>query len=126
MNKKSATSQSGASSLVMLVMVLFFGGLLTLALKLGPAYLDNLTIQEIMEGLEKREDPSVMTKAQLREWLSRQLSVNSVRDFDPTNVVLERKGDGALVIVDYEVRTPLFFNVDALIHFRHEYEMRGQ
>ena len=31
--------QRGASALTMMVMVLFFGGLLTLVIKLGPAYL---------------------------------------------------------------------------------------
>ncbi|HCP21548.1 MAG TPA: DUF4845 domain-containing protein, partial [Marinobacter hydrocarbonoclasticus] len=37
------TQQGGA--LTMMIMALFFGGLLTLAIKIGPAYLDDFTIQ---------------------------------------------------------------------------------
>ena len=52
--------QRGASALTMMIMVLFFGGLLTLMLKLGPAYLDDITIQEALEGLEGTEGLSQM------------------------------------------------------------------
>lgn len=61
MKKNSLSSmhrQSGASALVIMIMVLFFGGLLTLAIKLGPAYLDDITIQEALESLEGTEDRS--------------------------------------------------------------------
>ena len=42
------TQQGGA--LTMMIMALFFGGLLTLAIKIGPAYLDDFTIQEALES----------------------------------------------------------------------------
>lgn len=63
MKKNSLSSmhrQSGASALVIMIMVLFFGGLLTLAIKLGPAYLDDITIQEALESLEGTDDLSTM------------------------------------------------------------------
>lgn len=127
MNKKPVFHrQAGTSTLVMLVMVLFFGGLLMLTIKLAPAYLDDLTVQEIMERLDESQNPVSMTPAQLRGWIQKQLGVNSVDNFDPSYVTMKKQGNVALVTVEYEVRNDLFFNVDAVVHFKHEYEMRGE
>jgi len=129
MKKNSLSSmhrQSGASALVIMIMVLFFGGLLTLAIKLGPAYLDDITIQEALESLEGTEDLSTMGPAQVRSLINKRLSVNNVRGFDEKNITVDKDGDLVLINVDYEVRNNLFRNVDTVIHFQHEYEMKGK
>jgi len=129
MKKNSLSSmhrQSGASALVIMIMVLFFGGLLTLAIKLGPAYLDDITIQEALESLEGTEDLSTMGPAQVRSLINKRLSVNNVRGFDEKNITVEKDGDLVIINVDYEVRNNLFRNVDTVIHFQHEYEIKGK
>ncbi len=126
-NKLSAMGrQRGASGLTMLVMVLFFGSLLTLIIKLGPIYLDDLTIQEAIESLEGTEGLSKMGPAQVRTLVKKRLSVNNVRGFDPKNITIEKDGDLVLITVDYEVRNNLFRNVDTVVHFQHKYEMKGK
>ncbi|PXX90257.1 DUF4845 domain-containing protein [Marinobacter vulgaris] len=129
MNKNSLSSmqqQAGASSLVILIMVLFFGGLLTLVIKLGPAYLDDITIQEALESLDGTDDLSTMGPAQVRSLINKRLSVNNVRGFDAKNITVEKNGELVVINVDYEVRNNLFRNVDTVIHFQHEYEMQGK
>ena len=129
MKKNSLSSmhrQSGASALVIMIMALFFGGLLTLAIKLGPAYLDDITIQEALESLEGTEDLSTMGPAQVRSLINKRLSVNNVRGFDEKNITVQKDGDLVIINVDYEVRNNLFRNVDSVIHFQHEYEMKGK
>ncbi|MCK2149283.1 MULTISPECIES: DUF4845 domain-containing protein [Marinobacter] len=120
------TRQTGASALTMMVMVLFFGGLLTLAIKLGPIYLDDITIQEALESLDGTDGLSTMGPAQVRTLINKRLSVNNVRGFDAKNIAVEKDGDTVLIMVDYEVRNNLFSNVDTIVHFKHEYEMKGQ
>jgi len=129
MKKNSLSSmrrQSGASALVIMIMVLFFGGLLTLVIKLGPAYLDDITIQEALESLEGTEDLSSMGPSQVRSLINKRLSVNNVRGFDEKNITVEKDGELVVINVDYEVRNNLFRNVDTVIHFQHEYEMTGK
>ncbi len=118
--------QSGASALTMMIMVLFFGGLLTLLLKVGPAYLDDITIQEALESLEGTEGLSDMGPAQVRTLINKRLSVNNVRGFDAKNITVEKDGGLVTIKVDYEVRNNLFRNVDTVVHFKHEYEMKGK
>ncbi|WP_297795964.1 DUF4845 domain-containing protein [uncultured Marinobacter sp.] len=118
--------QGGASALTMLVMVLFFGSLLTLVIKLGPAYLDDVTIQEAVESLEGTEGLSSMGPPQIRSLINKRLIVNNVRGFDEKQISVEKNGELVVIKVDYEVRSNLFRNVDAVIHFQHEYEMQGK
>jgi hypothetical protein len=118
--------QNGASALTMMIMVLFFGGLLTLLLKVGPAYLDDFTIQEALESLEGTEGLSTMGPAQVRALINKRLSVNNVRGFDAKNITVEKDEGLILIKVDYEVRNNLISNVDTVVHFSHEYEMKGK
>lgn len=118
--------QSGASALVILIMVLFFGGLLTLVLKLGPAYLDDKTISEAVESIGDTEGLSRMGPAQIRTLINKRLIVNNVRSLEPEAITVEKQGDVAVIKVEYDYRTNLFRNVDAIVHFQHEYEMTGQ
>lgn len=125
-NLSAMTGQAGASALTMMVMVLFFGGLLTLAIKLGPIYLDDITIQEALESLDGTDGLSTMGPAQVRTLINKRLSVNNVRGFDAKNITVEKDGDTVMILVDYEVRNDLFSNVDTIVHFKHEYEMKGK
>lgn len=118
--------QTGASSLTILVMVLFFGSLLTLVIKLGPAYLDDITIQEALESLDGTEGLSDMGTAQVRTLINKRLSVNNIRGFDAKQIAVEKNGEFVVIKVDYEVRNNIFRNIDTVISFKHEYEMKGK
>lgn len=116
--------QGGA--LAMMIIVLFFGALLTLAIKIGPAYIDDITIQEALESLEGTEGLEQMGPAQVRTLINKRLSVNNVRGFDAKNITVEKNGEFVVIKVDYEVRNNIIGNVDSIVHFQHEYELEGK
>ncbi len=116
--------QGGA--LAMMIIALFFGALLTLAIKIGPAYIDDMTIQEALESLEGTEGLEQMGPAQVRTLINKRLSVNNVRGFDAKNITVEKNGEFVVIKVDYEVRNNIIGNVDSIVHFQHEYELEGK
>lgn len=118
--------QSGASALTILIMVLFFGSLLTLGIKLGPAYMDDKTISEAVESIRDTEGLSRMGPPQIRTLINKRLIVNNVRSLKPEDITVEKNGDVALIKVEYEVRDNVFRNIDTVLHFKHEYEMTGK
>lgn len=118
--------QAGASTLGILIVVLFFGSLLTLLIKLGPAYLDDYTVKEALQGLDGTENLARMTPADIRNLVSRRMSVNNVTGFDARDIVIERDGDRVVLSVDYEVRTSVIYNIDAVMSFSHRYELTGK
>ncbi|SET51106.1 MULTISPECIES: DUF4845 domain-containing protein [Marinobacter] len=118
--------QRGASTLGILIAVLFFASLLTLVIKLGPAYLDDYTVQGALEGLDGEEGLSQMTPADVRRLVTKRLSVNNVDGFNAKDIQIEKDGDIVVISLDYEVRTHVVYNVDAVISFSHFYELTGQ
>lgn len=116
--------QGGA--LAMMIIALFFGALLTLAIKIGPAYIDDITIQEALESLDGTDGLEQMGPAQVRTLINKRLSVNNVRGFDAKNITVEKNGEFVVVKVDYEVRNNIIGNVDSIVHFQHEYELEGK
>ncbi len=118
--------QQGASALTMLVFVLFFGGLLTLIIKLGPIYMDDITIQEALEGLDGTDGLSAMGPAEVRRLITKRLSVNNVRGLDPKAITIDKDGNLVLIKVEYSASANLFRNVDAVVSFNHEYEMSSK
>lgn len=118
--------QRGASTVGILVLVLFFASLLTLVIKLGPAYLDDYTVQGALEGLDGEEGLSQMTPADVRRLVTKRLSVNSVDSFNAKDIKIEKDGDTVIISLDYEVRNHVVANVDAVISFSHFYELTGQ
>lgn len=125
-NSPVGLKQQGGSGLTMLIVALFFGSLLALGLKIGPAYLDDFTIQEALEGLDGTEGLSRMGPTEVRNLINRQLSVNNLSGFDAKQISIEKNGEFVVIKVDYEVRNNLFGNVDTVVHFQHEYELKGQ
>jgi len=122
----SMRCQRGASALGAMIMVLFFGSLLTLGIKLGPSYLDDLTIRKTLESLDETEGLADMRPPQIRTLIDKRLSVNNIRAFDPKNIRIEKDGDLVRLSVDYEVRNHVISNVDAVLRFQHEYELKGK
>lgn len=123
---KNAFRQQGASTIGILIGVLFFASLLTLLIKLGPAYLDDYTIKGALEGLDGEEGLSQMTPADVRRLVTKRLSVNNVDSFNAKDINIEKDGDLVIISLDYEVRTHVVSNVDAVISFSHFYELTGQ
>lgn len=119
-------NQQNGSGLTMLIVALFFGSLLALGLKIGPAYLDDYTIQEALEGLDGTEGLSRMGPAEVRNLINRRLSVNNLGGFDAKQISIDKNGDLVILKLDYEVRNNLFGNVDTVVRFQHEYELREQ
>lgn len=118
--------QRGASTIGILIIILFLGALVTLVAKLGPIYLDDVTIQEAIESLDKTNDLGKMRKDDVRKLIGKRLTVNNVRDFDQKQIKIEKDDDTVLINLEYEKRTNLFRNIDAVVSFDHAYKMKGQ
>lgn len=124
--QQTPDKQRGASVFGMLVGLLLLGILITFAIKLGPIYLDDITIQESIESLEKADDLGELPPSEIRRMLQKRMSVNNIENIDVDDVEIQKE-DGALVVsIDYEERADLFRNVDVVASFSHRYELTGR
>ena len=110
--------QRGLGAIGWLVLVFVFGSLLTLGLKVVPVYTDNATIERILDGLAAEPEMGSKSTGAIDKIIKARFHVNNIRDFDYSkNLTIVRDNDGARIILDYEVRVPLIYNLDLIASF---------
>jgi|SRR5688500_681311 hypothetical protein len=112
----SGASQRG-SYYTGILMFAMFVLLLVCGMKIAPAYIDNNIIRNSVENLATTGELRSMTLAELRTTLMRNLNTNNIKDFDASNVVINREGNAEFVDINYEKRIHLFRNIDAVVSF---------
>jgi hypothetical protein len=50
---------------------------------------------------------------------SRQLDINDVKSIHAEDLTLEPRGSGFSVNLNYEIRVPIIYNIDAVLSFSH-------
>jgi len=91
----------------------------TLAFKLVPSYAEFVTVKSVMNavsddrGLQGKSRPEIMRSVDQR------LGINDIRNLPSGAITVVQEGADRLLVADYEVRVPLFFNVDAVMAFEH-------
>lgn len=114
----------GITVLGLVATILAAASIVTVGLRLGPHYIDFRTIDSVMRGLPSTQIHE-MTKSQIREMLTKRYKINNIRDLNLREVVaIERQKEQTTITVDYEIREPLVYNVDALLTFSETYSYR--
>lgn len=115
---KSPRRQHGLSFFGWILMILVFGSVITMGMKLLPLYLDHNTMSNVLDSMV--DEPGLLGKRryELEDMLKKRFKVNNVRDFNhKENLVIKKDKSGVEVIIDYEVRILLFHNVDLIVSF---------
>ena len=123
-----AKRQGGAGFLFLIVLIAlasFFG---TIALKVGPLYLNFWTVRSIMEESARQLDPSQEGGARgIVMAIEKRLYVNSIENIKGSDFKVERLDERRFqVSLEYEERVHLFFNVDAVVAFSHQIEVGSE
>jgi hypothetical protein len=117
-------TQAGASLISVVCVLLVVVSTLSLALKLGPHYIDFRTIQSVVDQLPPNE-VNTMPRAAVFEALEKRFPLNNLYDFKVRDIIQYERGPEATVVtVAYEKRENLFMNVDVVIKFDKRYEYR--
>ncbi|MCG6939783.1 MAG: DUF4845 domain-containing protein [Thiohalocapsa sp.] len=113
---------SFTSAVFGLLLVVFFG---TIAITMLPSYAGFWQVRSIMNGLQDRPDIIAKGPRGITSSLGTLLSVNGIRDLHARDFKLEREQGGYKLMLDYDVRKHLFFNVDVVMAFNHEVLLRS-
>ncbi|MTW21738.1 DUF4845 domain-containing protein [Allochromatium palmeri] len=120
--------QRGAGFLLLIVLIglaSFFG---TIALKVGPLYLNFWTVRSIMEESAQQLNPTQDGGARgIVMAIEKRLYVNSIDNIKGSDFSVERVDDRRFQVgLEYEERVHLFFNVDAIVSFNHQIEVGSE
>lgn len=116
---RSLYKQRGASMYSILIigaLVIYFA---ITAIKLGPVYLDDYQVKRVLENAGKEFSMGNVSKSQIRESIGKGFDVNNINSIDPKDIAVEEEHGAVMLSLDYEVRVPMFYNVDAIVKFSH-------
>ena len=112
--------QTGMGKWSWLFLIIFLVVGATQALRLGPHYVDFNLIQSIMDRLPAEEIHKGLTRSEIREIFKRQFRVENFPHDIEDIMTIERAKEHTTLIVQYEVREPLFYNMDIVLNFKDE------
>lgn len=112
--------QRGIGAIGLLLILAIVVAIFTVAFRLGPSYMSFLTVKSIMTAVA--EDPGAVgaPPGRLVTMLGKRLDVNSVSVVGRSDFTFKRRPEGGLdMIIDYEERHHIAFNIDAVVMFEH-------
>jgi hypothetical protein len=119
----SPKRQRGLTAISWIFIIALAVFLSMIGLKLVPIYLEHYSIQTLLRQLP--EEPFIGEKgpAEIRKSLIARFKINSIYDFDPNNIKIQKGLRNYVVDVTYTVRKPVMGNVDMLVSFSDSVEI---
>lgn len=118
-------NQSGMTLISFVVVAAVVGFFLFIAMKLFPMYQEFFAVKSAMKGIATEMAGAKESPAQIKEKFFKRLYINYSNNVKPEHVRIENKGSGQTMYVNYEVRVPMLYNIDAVGKFSAEQPLGG-
>ena len=114
--------QKGISTLSILLLLIVGSVGFSLGFKLLAPYSTHTTVVSIIEDIIA--DPAELSKsrAEIRRDIERRFTINQVKLPDRDSLQIIQNESELTFLLDYEVRVPMFFNIDAVVMFKEEFK----
>jgi hypothetical protein len=109
--------QSGMSILGILCIMLMVGFFIMCAIRMVPAYLEYLSVKDIIARMAMEPDASSESAADLRRKIANIFNTNQIYLLDPKDVEVYSKSGKTYIDANYEVRLPVMWRIDAMMKF---------
>lgn len=118
--KNKQKGLTGVSIMFLLIIIAFVA--LTF-LKIMPVYFDSFKVGDVVSSLKEERGLGEKPNSEITNMILKRLDVNMVSDVSKDNVFIEKVKGSVLIEVDYEVRKPMFGNLDVIISFKKSVEV---
>lgn len=120
---RSLHRQKGISLIgiaVLAFLIIFFG---LLIVKMSGSYFDHISVNKMIENGVAEQGNNRFEFNEFQDRLRRNMDINQV-DFDIKKALTyDKRSKPAKLVLDYEKRVHLFYNVDVVMSFNEEYEL---
>jgi len=117
-NKMMRYRQQGLSMGGFLMVAFVAAIVAILAIKIGPMYQEYYMAKKIINAMSKETENATKPAAQLRAAVVRRMEVNYSTRFNEDSIALERIQGGWRMTIEYEARTKIAGNLDAVAYFK--------
>jgi hypothetical protein len=113
----SKSKQAGLSMSVFLLWCVIFAFGALLGFKLGPAYMEDQTIQKHFRTIAKDSSFASGNRKEIENAFSNRSQIDRIEVIAPKDIVITKEGGGITLSSSYTTRIPLFFNINACLDF---------
>lgn len=114
---KNKKYQGGLSTIGWLAAVTIILFIATCLIKIGPIYLENLTVKQILTQVSEEASSAGLNKNEVRDRIGKRFTINTVKGIGIKEVLITTKGNQITIDGNYEVQRHLFFNIDVVVIF---------
>ncbi len=116
------TRQQGMTFLGWLLVLAIIGFFATIIFRLAPIYLEYYEVKSILESLRQEPYISKKTPAEVMQLLMKRFDIDAINYVTRDDIDIKQEGGRLTVNIEYEVRTPMMGNVDAVVKFKRSME----
>lgn len=118
MNKLPLRSaQAGLSMSIFLLWCVIFAFGALLGFKLGPAYMENMTIEKHFNTIAKDSTFATGNRKDIENAFSNRAQIDRIEAITPKDIIVSKEGGGIALSASYTTRIPLFHNINACLDF---------
>lgn len=114
--------QRGISFIGFIIVLAVIGFFLYLGMKIGPTYLEYHTIRNAVNQVAAEAQSADINA--IRRAMDRQMTIDYSANYKPEFVRVQRDGNQLYLVLNYEIRKPLIYNLDFVAKFQHTAPIR--
>lgn len=118
--RHSPARQKGAGYYALIVVLTVLGVVIFAGLKVAPAYVNDQIVQTAIENLQDSGELQTMSLRDIRQHVVRTMQANG-ENFSSDSIDQVEQGRDEYIVVNYETRLPLFYNLDVVAKFDYRY-----
>ena len=118
-SKNNQKGLTGVSIMVLLVAIAFIA---IIFLKIMPIYFDSFKVGDVVSGMKEERGLGDKTNNEIASMIMKRLDVNMVSDVTKEDIIIEKLKNEVFIDVEYEVRKPMFGNLDVVVSFKKSVE----
>lgn len=118
--KNKQKGLTGISIIVLLIAIAFTA---VIFLKIMPIYFDSFKVGDVISSLKEERGLGAKGNREITTMILKRLDVNAVTDVTKEHIFIEKLKNDVYVDVEYEVRKPMFGNLDVVVSFKKSVEV---
>jgi len=120
---KKQQGMTGLGWMMVIFLICFFA---FVGIKLFPVYMENYSIKSIVKDVKQEPNIGKKSTGEVRTMIQKRLIINSIRDLKKEHIIIKKFAGTLSVKIEYEVRRPMFGNLDVVMSFKDEFEMAAR
>ena len=119
---RTHNNQKGMTAVGLMLLLACIAFVTLIALKIIPIYLDSFNVDDVLKTMKDERGLGEKPNSEMVRMIMKRLDINMVTDVTPEDIYIEKIKDVIIIEADYEVRKPMFGNLDVIVHFKKSVE----